>query len=551
MCGGFESRSVETIVKAGIFIEANQSVLNSELMMRLKQLKLFIGISKLLLLLVPGNCVYAQIGQAGSPSQGTQANPLPLSGRTAQSGSVTAVQTPIAGTTTSVNTINSTIQVQGPFAGSALSIVKKPFSGKLSLMEAIQRGLGYNLGAVSGSQAVRQAQGQSRTIRSALLPNLNGAVNETVEQVNLQAIGVRIKTPVPGFTVPSLVGPFNFIDFRAHLSQTIADSTSWNNYRSSREVVHSSEYLAKDARDLVVLAVAGQYLEVIAAQARVRSAQAQLETANALYEQTFQMKSVGVVAQIDVNRSQVQALTQKQRLTSLQNNLAKLKIALARSIGLPPTDQYDVTDDVPFSPAPQLSLEDALKQAFQERSDLKAAQAQVRAAERVRAAARGERLPSVAVNADYGVIGTTPSQSHGTFSVTGTLRIPLWQGGRTEGDIEQAGAALAQRRSELEDLKSQIEAEVRNDYLDLLASANQVEVASKNLETGKQTLELSRQRLQAGIAAAVEVVQAEDGVASAELDYINSIFAHNLAKLSLARSLGRAGDDLQQFIEFH
>jgi outer membrane protein TolC len=523
-------------------------------MMRLKLLKhrpVFAGIFMLLPFVIPGNYICAQIGQAGSPSSGTQANPLPLSGRTGQSGSVTAIQTPISGTTTSINTINSTIQVQGPFAGSALSVIKKPFSGKLSLMEAIQRGLGYNLGAVSGSQAVRQAQGQSRSIRSALLPNLNGAINETVEQVNLQALGIRIKTPVPGFTVPSLVGPFNFIDFRAHLSQTIADSTAWNNYRSARETVRSSEYLAKDARDLVVLAVAGQYLEVIAAQARVRSAQAQLETANALYEQTSQMKSAGLVAQIDVNRSQVQALTQKQRLTSLQNNLAKLKIGLARSIGLAPTDQYDITDDVPFSPAPQLALEDALKQAFQQRSDLKAAQAQVRAAERERAAARGERLPSVAVNADYGVIGTTPSQSHGTFSVTGTLRIPLWQGGRTEGDIEQAGAALAQRRAELEDVKSQIEAEVRNDYLDLLASASQVEVAGKNLETGKQTLELSRQRLQAGIATEVEVVQAQDGVASAELDYINSIFAHNLAKLSLARSLGSAGDNLQQFIEFH
>lgn len=523
-------------------------------MMRLKPLKqrqVCLGILMLLPLLIPGNYVCAQTGQTASPSPGTQANTLPLSGRTGQSGSVTTIQTPISGTTTSVNTINSAIQVQGPFAGSALSIVKKPFSGKLSLMEAIQRGLGYNLGAVNVSQAVRQAQGQSRSIRSALLPNLNGAINETVEQIDLQALGIRINTPVPGFTIPSVVGPFNFIDFRAHLSQTIADSTALNNYRSAREIIRSSDYLAKDARDLVVLAVAGQYLEIIAAQARVRSAQAQLETANALYEQTSQMKFAGVVAQIDVNRSQVQALTQKQRLTSLQNNLAKLKIGLARSIGLPPTDQYDITDDVPFSPAPELTLEDALKQAFQQRSDLKAAQAQVRAAEKARAAARGERLPSVAVNADYGVIGTTPSQSHGTFSVTGTLRIPLWQGGRTEGDIEQAGAALAERQAELEDLKSQIEAEVRNDYLDLLASASQVEVAAKNLETGKQTLELSRQRLQVGVAAAVEIVQAQDGVASAELDYINSVFAHNLAKLSLARSLGRAGDNLQQFIEFH
>jgi outer membrane protein TolC len=454
----------------------------------------------------------------------------------------------VPGTTTSVNTINPTVQVQGTFAGSALSVAKMPFSGKLSLREAIQRGLGYNLGAVGVAQAVRQAQGQSKIIRSALLPNLNGNINETVEQINLRAAGIRINVPIPGFTFPSLVGPFNFIDFRARLSQTVADSTAWNNYRSAREVVRANEYLAKDARDLVVLAVGGEYLEVIAAKARVESARAQLDTANALYEQTAQKRSVGLVAQIDVNRSQVQALTQQQRLISLQNNLAKLKISLARSIGLPPTDQYEITDEIPFSPAPALALDDALKQAFQQRTDLKAAQAQLRAAERAHAAARGERLPSLAVNADYGVIGTTPSQSHGTFAVTGTVRIPLWQGGRTEGDIEQADAALAQRRAELEDLRNQVEAEVRNDYLDLQASVSQVEVASKNLETSKQTLELTRQRFEAGITDSVEVVQSHESLATAELDYINSVFAHNLAKLSLARSVGSAAENLQQFI---
>jgi len=82
-------------------------------------------------------------------------------------------------------------------------------------------------------------------------------------------------------------------------------------------------------------------------QARVESARAQLETANALYQQTAQQRSAGLLAQIDVNKSQVQALLQEQRLASLQNDLAKQKINLARLTGLPPNDRFELSDDIP------------------------------------------------------------------------------------------------------------------------------------------------------------------------------------------------------------
>jgi outer membrane protein TolC len=297
-----------------------------------------------------------------------------------------------------------------------------------------------------------------------------------------------------------------------------------------------------------VLAVGGAYLDVIAARARVESARAQLETANALFRQTTEQRSVGLLAQIDVNKSQVQALTQQQRLASLQNDLAKQKINLARLTGLPPNDRYELSDDVPYSDAPPIDEEDAVKQALMVRPDIKAAEAQIRAAERTMAAARAERLPSLSVSADYGVIGTNPSQSHGTFSVAGTLRIPIWQGGRTEGDIEQANAALTERRAEREDLGSRVESDVRNAYLDLRAATSQVEVARKNLDVTRETLALTRQRFEAGVTDSVEVSQSQASVASAELDYINSVFAHNVAKLSMARAAGGTADSLSRFL---
>jgi outer membrane protein TolC len=493
--------------------------------------------------------ILAQTPSSTTQSQPTQAAQLPLSGRNPQSGSVTSTQTAIPGTTNSINTINPTVQVQGPFSGSTSSVSKIPFSGRLSLREAVDRGLEFNLGAVGLTEAVRQARGQSKIARSALLPNLNASLSETVQQTNLQALGLKFDLPIAGFSPPTIVGPFNYFDLRASLSQTVFDLTARNNYRAAKEIARANELSVADARDLIVLAVGGTYLQVIAAKARSDAARAQLATAEALYKQTSEQRAAGVVAQIDVNRSQIQLLTQQQRLVSLENDHSKLKITLARLAGLPPNEQYEISDAIPFADAPPLTLDDALKQAFEQRADLKAAQVQVEAAERARSAARSERLPSFAVRADYGVIGRNPSQAHGTFAVVGTVRVPIWQGGRTQGQTEVAAAALAQRHAELDDLKGRIESEVRNAYFDLQAAASQVEVARRNIQVATQNLDLTRQKFEAGVSDNVEVVQSQEALSTANNDYINSVFAHNLAKLSLARALGRASEALPQFLK--
>ena len=489
---------------------------------------------------------FAQGGGSGQSGTGSTATPLPLSGRGAQSGSVTPSQTALPGTTSSVNALNTNISVQGPYTGSRAG--GPPFSGKLSLREAVQRALEYNLGGVGLAAAMRQAHGQARVARSALLPNLNGALKEAVQQTDLSAQGLRISLPIRGFSFPTIVGPFNYFDLRATLTQSVADMTALNNYRAARETLRADEQIAQDSRDLIVLAAGGAYLQAVAARARVVSAKVQLETSAALYKQTQERRQSGLVAQIDVSRSLVEQQTQQQRLATLENDFAKQKINLARIVGIPPNEHYELTDDVPFSPAPAATVDDALLKAFAGRADLKAAEAQVVAAERTRSAARSERLPSLAVSADYGAIGINPSQSHGTFTVVGTLRFPIWQGGKTEGDMEQADATLMQRRAELEDTKGRIESDVRNAFLDLEAAASQVELSRANQTVARETLTLTKQKYDAGISDSVEVVQAQESVASSDLDYITSLFAHNLAKLSLARALGHAAESLPDYL---
>jgi outer membrane protein TolC len=443
--------------------------------------------------------------------------------------------------------VNPVIQVQGAFGGSTRGT--PALTGALSLQEALRRGLEYNLGTLNLAASVSQARALRLLARSALLPNINSDITGTREEVNLASFGFRFTSPLPGFAIPTVVGPFNQIDVRARLSQSVFDLTAWNNLRATSETLRANELSAEDAHNSVVLGVAGTYLQAVAARARVAAGRAQLNTANALLQQTEQRRGVGLAAQVDVGRSQVQALTQQQRLTTLQIDFAKQKINLARMVGLPPTDQYDIGEDVPFAAAPAISLEQALQQARDRRADLKAADAQLRAAEREHAAARAERYPSATLNADYGTIGSSLPDARSTFTIVGRVHVPIWQGGSSEAAIQQADAAVRQRRAELEDLGDQIEGDVRKAYLEMDAAANQVDVAVKNQEVAQQTLDLTRQRFDAGITDNVEVVQAQEAAAVAALDYINSVFAHNLAKLGLSRAIGVAADRLQDFLK--
>ncbi|HVA95095.1 MAG TPA: TolC family protein [Candidatus Dormibacteraeota bacterium] len=427
------------------------------------------------------------------------------------------------------------------FQGSVHSSVPADQPLSLSLNDALQRGLRYNLGAMDSRLFLQRARGESIAARSALLPNLNGNLREVVQQNDLAVYGFKFNLPSSfGVSFPSVVGPYNYFDLRGFLTQRLADVQAIRTYQSARAAQRAAVLSVADARDTVVYVVTAGYLRVLAESARVDSAKAQVQSAQAIYQQASDRFDSGLSAKIDVTRSQVELQTQQGRLTAEQGELAKQKIILARLIGVPSGQQLILTDKMPYAPLENLTLEQAIALASQNRADLQAAEAQVHAAELARKAASAERYPTLGIGADYGVIGINPANSHGTFSVTGQLQFPLWQGGRIRGDIEQADATLQRRRAEYDDLRAKVEAEVRTAYLDLNAAADQVRVAQSRRKLAEDELKQARDRFASGVADTVEVVQAQEVVSSAEQNYIQSLSAHNLAKASVARATGQA-----------
>jgi Outer membrane protein len=254
------------------------------------------------------------------------------------------------------------------------------------------------------------------------------------------------------------------------------------------------------------------------------------------------------VAGIDVLRAQVQMQAQQQRVIFYRNEFEKQKLDLARAIGLATGQEFRIVEKLPETPPPPLTLEQALAEAYRGRADYQAALAAVRSAELSRKAAQSQRYPEVTFDADYGAIGRRPTQSHGTFSVAGTLAVPVFDGGRISADVLQADALLAQRRAEADDLRGVIYYQVRTACLDLSAAADQVAVARSSVQLAATQLTQAQDRFSAGVANNIEVVQAQEAVATADENYIASLYQYNLAKASLARALGGAEKLAKEFL---
>lgn len=436
---------------------------------------------------------------------------------------------------------------QSQFQGSVPTGVASSTPLALTIHDAIDRSLKTNLGLLVSDSTSEISRGQRLQALSALLPELHAQVSQNEEQLNLKTLGFNFK--IPGVSLPSIVGPFHYTDVRAYASWNALDFTARSNYRSAQENSRASQLSVMDARDLVVQATASACLQIIADASRVEAIRSQVETAQALYNRSVDQQNAGTAAGIDVLRSQVELKQQQQRLLAQRNQFDKDKLALARVIGLPAGQGFTLTETAPFSPLTSLAQDQALTTALAQRPDYQSYQARVRAAEDSVKAARAERYPTAGVTADYGDAGYSLASSHGSFSVVASAKVNVFDGGRISADVIQAEAALKQRKDELADLAGQIDYQVRTAFLDIHTAAQQVAVAEENLDLANQTLTQSRDRFAAGVTDNIEVVQAQESVASATDNLISALYAHNLAKVALARALGGAEQGIQKLVE--
>ena len=437
-----------------------------------------------------------------------------------------------------------TLPRTSPFAGGIPAGAATPAPISLTIIQAVQRALDHNLGLLLAEQSTASATAERINALSQLLPSVRGSVAESRRTTNLEAFGFPLG---PGF--PRKVGPYNVFDARVFLSQAVFDAEAINSASAAAHRLAAARHDYKGARSLVMLASANAYLQALASQARAAAAAAQLASSQAIYQQAVDLRQGGIIAGIDVIRAETRVASDRQRATASANDAQKAKLQLARLVGLPIGQEFTLVDNIPLVPEVTLTLEQAVEQAYANRPEYLSAVEQLRAAEASHRAATAEHLPSVKVTADYGAIGLTPSSAFPTYSLTGAVEVPIFDGGRERARALQAEAEVKRRAAELEDMKALVYYDVRTAFLDLEAQRQQMEAATRGQQLANQQLQQSRDRFAAGVASNIEVVQAQEAVAVATEQAISAQYGLSVARALLAQALGDAETALLKAVE--
>jgi outer membrane protein TolC len=436
-------------------------------------------------------------------------------------------------------TVSST-DFQGSVPGGAATTDVLP----LSLDDAIRRGLETNLGLRLTQQEQQVASGERSQALQPLLPIVTGTGYTSIQQVNLAAQGfsstalAKLSPLLPPGIVINPIVKFQSTDGQANLSWTMFSLPNLEQYRAAKLQQVAVADTASNSRQTVVLNVGQAYLQALADAAQLENAKSLLDLDKKLLDDAVAEHQAGVAANLDELRARVQYQTQQQAVIAADNALAKQEIALRRLIGLRTSQPIQLTDMVPYADLDAETLPAMRARAYESRADYLGQQAQVQVAERQRSAAKWERLPTLSFSGFYGVIGITQGPYRGDFFAGGTLAMPLFNEAKLRGDRDVAESQLQQQKSNLEDMKSHIDADLRTALMDVETGRSLVAVARSNLALSTKELEQANDRFAAGVDDNLGVVQAQSTLSAAQSQLVDSLYRYNLAKLQLARAMG-------------
>ena len=435
---------------------------------------------------------------------------------------------------------------QNAYYGSVTTVQPTDGVKPLTLDEAIGMGIEHNLALIEARQQEQSVKAQSLESLQPLLPTVTAQGDVGAHQINLAALGFSGSLigkfaplfPDLNFSSFSTVVRVNVIDGMVNYSQTLFSLPIFDRYRASKQSVVAAFYNKQSSRGLVVLTVGDAYLQALALGSQVDNARALLQADQVLLNQAVAEHQAGTAANLDELRARVQFQTQQQAVISAEVNFQKAKIALNREIGLPAQQEIQLTDAQPYADLATMNIDQAKEMAYRSRQDYQSLQAQVRAAQLQRKAAKWERLPTLDFQGNYGVTGVTGGVYHGTFVAAGSLNLPLFQEAKFRGDSGVATANLNNLTQQLDALREQINRQLRDSILDVQSATELVRVAQSNVELARKELEQTTDRFQAGVDDNLPVVQAQATLANAETNLVNTTSQHNQAKLGLARNLG-------------
>ena len=424
------------------------------------------------------------------------------------------------------------------------AVAQQPAPYRLTLQDAIQKALQANLSVLAAGTRVEEAEGtRMRRLSAALLPRVNAQTYANVQNHDLKAQGLSF-TGVP---IPGVVGPLSNYDFRVYAQQNVIDLGSYRELKASERALDAGKMDERDARDLIVRAIAALYLNAQSAAARTDAAQSRVADSSALYKLAKDKHDAGTATGVDVLRAEVQLANDRQALLVAQNQAKQALLELARNLGMSPGTPLELAEPLSYQPLNQPEIETLESAALLTRADYLSLASQRAGLIEQQRANHARSYPKLSINGNIGEIGRSIGSVQTTGLIQGQIDFTLFDRDRT-GEAEELASRLKRIDDQIADLRRGIEEDLRASMLNLESANQQVAVAKDGQELARRELEMAQDRFQQGTANNVEVITAQDELARAEENYILAVSSHVDAKFALARAMGDTEKNILEFM---
>lgn len=404
---------------------------------------------------------------------------------------------------------------------------------RLTLDDAIERGLRKNLRVLLAGDDLSEAQATSRRARALLLPKVIGTTSASVQNRSLRAFGIQ------GPGIPAVVDPFSLYDFRVAIQQPLFNLSAIRLGRASKKQEEAARLTYQDARSVIIRLVSGLYLSAQSTEARTQAARSRVTTAEALTQLARDRRAEGVATGVDLLRAEVSLANDQQRLLEAENENRRALLTLARAIGVSLGTPLELAEPLAFHPEPRPELANALADALATRADYLALQAQREAVLGEIQSIQARKLPRIDLRADLGSTGRNLNELDTTGTIQGTVTITLFDRDRG-GELAQKESRLQRLEHQLADLRVGLEQELREALMDLDSAEAQVAVAQKGQELAERELSLARTRFETGVANNIEVTNAQESIARAQENSILARARYSDARAALRHARGGA-----------
>jgi outer membrane protein len=428
-------------------------------------------------------------------------------------------------------------------AGAGRAVAQGTPSGRrLTLAEAVGLAAASAPSVEAAGYRVDEAQARAHETRADLLPALTATAGYVNRSATLASTGFSFPPSLP-FTLPALIGPYDNVDGRLRISQTLFDYANWRHLAAANTSVEGSAADREASVQAAARAAALAYLTAVRAAALLEARQADADIAAELLSLAQAQLQAGVSAPLDVTRARTQLAAARAALIVARNQRQKADLDLALALGADPGTTYVLADTLTGdlgSSAASVDTARALPLALERRPDLRAEESRGRHADIERGAIQAERLPRLDLEADYGPNGRTPDNTLNTRTIALQVTIPFLDGFRRSARSAEQAATVRESAVRARDLRRQIDAQVRAALLDMASGAEEHEVAAQRLALAAEELSEARERFANGVAGNIDVINAQSSLIQARDAEIDARFTTAAARVSLAYATGVA-----------